>query len=93
METIRGTVSDLQFTASAGHAARYADNLTSGLWIRFTVGQRVATAQKDEAFPPLNIGDQVEASGEMNGSTGTLEVKSLINHTTGQRWKSTGWSR
>ena len=87
METIRGTVSEVQFVAAEGHATRYADNLTSASPLKFKVGGRSMVVVRDEVFPPLNPGDEVEVSGMVNADNGLLEVRSLHNHTTGTIWK------
>ncbi len=74
-----------------GHTARYADNPVSALSIKFKVGEHWAVAARNEAFPPLNVGDEVEVSGEVNASSGVLEVQSLHNRTVGATWKSAKW--
>jgi hypothetical protein len=96
METIRGTVSHIQFAGMEGHTTRYADNYTSAAAVTFNVGGRPAMMPRAESFPPLNEGDEVEVSGIFNPNSGALEVHALHNQTTGVTWKldnshAVGW--
>ncbi len=86
METIRGEVTQIQFMAMEGHTARYVDNYTSASSVSFHVGQRPVAMLRDESFPALNAGDDVEVSGEPNPNSGVLEVRTLHNYTSGVTW-------
>ena len=87
MDTIRGKVTQIQFAATDGHTARYVDNFTSASTVTFNVGDRPVAILRDETFPALNDGDDVEVSGAPNPNSGMLEVQTLRNHTTGGTWE------
>lgn len=83
-ETLRGTVSNLQYIEKTGRAMNYTDKPENATSVTFEVGGRVVSALSN-GFPALSEGDDVEVTGA--AARAGIEAVQLHNHTTGAEWK------
>lgn len=87
-ETLRGTVSNLQYIEKTGRTMRYTDKPEDASIVTFELDGRAVSAM-NSGFPALSEGDDVEVTGVT--ARASMEVVQLHNHTTGAEWKFSPW--
>ncbi len=92
LQTVRGSVSDIQYMRKEGGLLRSSPPATATA-VAFKVGEQSAMAMSSSGnavrsdLPPLSEGDDVEIAGVSNSRNRWLEAARVHNHTTGATWE------